>query len=362
LSSGQFSLFRFLWAMLHIYTLLCYPPSYLNSYPLVKYVPTMVIFLFILIALGIRVKEIASILSVLFALQAYLFFPLMNMNAYLSFLIALLFACSYGHPHLSWDNRNNLDPKGTWKLRPFENYFYLILSSLPLLFPFLSFLPQNYFVFLKAPLFFQDAPYHMIAFSLLSFYLLIMHFISKRPLFSFYLPSAWLILFFIGVDRHIGYYSSLIPFFLFYLSYFPENRMKSKPLSLFYDGNCGLCHNAVRFILAETPIGSVFFYPQQGKTFEKLKALSQNSLPDSLVLQASDKKNLLFKSQALLILSKNMGGLWQFIAFFISFLPLVFLDLTYDFIAKIRKKIFVQPENACPLIPSKYKVLFDPKN
>ena len=68
---------------------------------------------------------------------------------------------------------------------------------------------------------------------------------------------------------------------------------------LFYDGHCGLCHSAVRFVVKHNRSGTAFrFAPLYGKTFEATVPVGQRSgLCDSMVVQ-TDEGLLLMRSNA----------------------------------------------------------------
>jgi len=84
--------------------------------------------------------------------------------------------------------------------------------------------------------------------------------------------------------------------------------------TLFYDGQCGLCHNAVRFLLAEdrAPGGAFRFAPLGGETFQATVSRPAD-LPDSLALVTDDGR-VLTRSRAVLHLGRRLGGLWRVIA------------------------------------------------
>ena len=63
--------------------------------------------------------------------------------------------------------------------------------------------------------------------------------------------------------------------------------------TVFYDGSCGLCHRAVRFVLAEDREDSFRFAPLGGETFEQAVPQSARSgLPDSLLIATADGRLL----------------------------------------------------------------------
>lgn len=120
---------------------------------------------------------------------------------------------------------------------------------------------------------------------------------------------------------------------------------------VFYDGACGLCHGAVRFLLAEDPAGVLSFAPIAGDSFrESIPDDLQGRLPDS-ILVLTEKGELLDRSRAVVHTLSRLGGVWHVAAFFGEAVPLAVRDPLYDFIAKRRHRWFETPAEACPLLP-----------
>lgn len=140
-----------------------------------------------------------------------------------------------------------------------------------------------------------------------------------------------------------------------------ENRAR-----LFYDGDCGFCHRSVRFVLAEelaTPeplrlrfaaLGSAAFHA----CLERHPELDPASLPDSIVLELEDGA-IRTRSAAALEIAARLGGFWRLLALAGSRLPSGLLDAGYDAIARVRKQLFAQPKDACPILPPDLRARFD---
>jgi len=128
---------------------------------------------------------------------------------------------------------------------------------------------------------------------------------------------------------------------------------------LFYDGSCGLCHRAVRFVLAEDTDGTRFtFAPLFGETFDAhVSAERRASLPDSLVVRATDGR-ILVRSDAALHVLERLGGLWRALATMARVAPRPIRDALYDGIAKVRKRLFAAPKDVCPLLPPAFRGRF----
>jgi predicted DCC family thiol-disulfide oxidoreductase YuxK len=129
---------------------------------------------------------------------------------------------------------------------------------------------------------------------------------------------------------------------------------------LYYDGHCGLCHNFIRFLLSEDPLGTKFrFSPLDSESFrshvpESLRA----GLPDSVVILTREQE-ILTTSEAVLHVLHRLGGYWRILAWLGTPIPKSVRDSLYTFIASIRYKLFARPEAVCPMIPKELRPRFD---
>jgi predicted DCC family thiol-disulfide oxidoreductase YuxK len=130
---------------------------------------------------------------------------------------------------------------------------------------------------------------------------------------------------------------------------------------LFYDGHCGLCHRAVKFVLKHDRGGRVFrFAPLQGSTFLARVAPERRlGLPDSVVVLTRDGE-LLVRSAAFLHIFRGLGGGWGVLASVLGVLPRGLRDFVYDFIARIRYRVFGRRDDLCPIVPAELRPRFDP--
>ncbi len=131
--------------------------------------------------------------------------------------------------------------------------------------------------------------------------------------------------------------------------------------TVFYDGHCGLCHGFVRFVLAEDRYGNnLVFSPLQSNYFAAAAPKSQGTdLPDSVLVQIS-KGRLLVRSAAVLEIAARLGGLWRAIGIVAGSIPRRFLDSCYDFVARIRRRIFGTTAAVCPVLPPDLQSRFLP--
>lgn len=130
---------------------------------------------------------------------------------------------------------------------------------------------------------------------------------------------------------------------------------------LFYDGHCGLCHRAVKFVLKHDHSGQAFrFAPLQGATFEaRVPAERRASLPDSIVVLTNEGA-LLVRSDAFLHILRRLGGGWKTLAGALAVIPRAVRDAAYDSIARIRYSIFGKRDELCPIVPPDLRSRFDP--
>jgi predicted DCC family thiol-disulfide oxidoreductase YuxK len=137
-------------------------------------------------------------------------------------------------------------------------------------------------------------------------------------------------------------------------------RRDASPATLFYDGACGLCHRAVRFVLAEDLDGRGFRYaPLASDAFRRLVSPAERAaLPDSLVLVTPDGR-VRSRSAALRETGSRLGGVWRVLAWAAGIVPVGLLDLGYDWIARMRSRMFARPADVCPILPADLRKRFD---
>jgi predicted DCC family thiol-disulfide oxidoreductase YuxK len=129
--------------------------------------------------------------------------------------------------------------------------------------------------------------------------------------------------------------------------------------TLFYDGHCGLCHSAVKFVLKHDRTGTAFYFaPLQGRTFrEKILEDRRAGLPDSIVVLTA-RGTLLTRSDAFLHICRRLGGGWRMLAAILSIVPRGLRDAVYNFIARIRYRIFGRRDELCPIVPTELRARF----
>jgi predicted DCC family thiol-disulfide oxidoreductase YuxK len=138
------------------------------------------------------------------------------------------------------------------------------------------------------------------------------------------------------------------------------------PVRVFYDGDCGLCHGFVRFLVARdrVPGGAFRFAPLHGETFRKeIPEERRAGLPDSVVVVAPDGK-ILVKSEAVFHVLERLGGSWpgwaKLFRLKSRFGAALLYDLVYDLVAGTRRMFFRRPDDVCPVVPANLRDRFDP--
>ena len=133
------------------------------------------------------------------------------------------------------------------------------------------------------------------------------------------------------------------------------------PELLFYDGGCGLCHRTVLFVLARDASGRAFrFAPLGGATFQaQVPEADRAGLPDSIVIR-TEEGALLVRSAAVLHILRRLGGSWRVMAAIGGVVPRVLSDALYDFVARVRLRLFARPDDWCPVAPRELRDRFLP--
>lgn len=105
-----------------------------------------------------------------------------------------------------------------------------------------------------------------------------------------------------------------------------------------YDGECGLCHRSVKFLLARDR-QELWYAPLQGETAARLRA-AHPEIPttlESVVLVDGGRVHL--RSKAFLYGARYLTRPWRW-AYHVRWLPALLLDLPYRVIARIRYRVW----------------------
>lgn len=105
-----------------------------------------------------------------------------------------------------------------------------------------------------------------------------------------------------------------------------------------YDGECGLCHRTVKFMIARDR-NQLWYAPLQGETAVALRA-RHPEIPttlESVVLV--DEGRVFVRSKAFLYGARYLTWPWRW-AYYVRWLPAFVLDLGYRVIAAIRYRVW----------------------
>lgn len=126
---------------------------------------------------------------------------------------------------------------------------------------------------------------------------------------------------------------------------------------VFYDGTCGLCHSGMRWLVAEDPTGTSFRYaPLFGDAFASAFP-DPTGLPDSVIVKTATGAVLVRSDSAVHLLGR-LGGFWRIAGMLFGALPRRVRDAMYDFVARVRYRIFGRKKDACPLMPADLRSRF----
>ena len=136
--------------------------------------------------------------------------------------------------------------------------------------------------------------------------------------------------------------------------------MSSDPERIYFDGQCGLCHAAVRFILERDRTARFRFAPLRGETFlERVPEVVRGRLPDTLVVSPGDGRYLL-RSDGVLHVLEALGGRWKVVGKIAGWLPRRWRDFLYDAVAARRARFFASPSQVCPVAEPELRARFEP--
>lgn len=121
--------------------------------------------------------------------------------------------------------------------------------------------------------------------------------------------------------------------------------------TLYYDGDCALCHGLVRFALREDQLERLRFAPLQAEPARKaLAGTGICQTVDTIVLQCGDGR-LAVRSDAVVGVLRRLGGIWRLIGGALALVPRPARDAGYDLIGRHRIRMFGSAATACPIVP-----------
>jgi len=118
---------------------------------------------------------------------------------------------------------------------------------------------------------------------------------------------------------------------------------------IYYDGECGLCHLAVRFIL-KVDSKSKFYFSPLSNLDNNLKNI------DSIILKKGNK--VFYEGQAIIMIFEDIDNNWNYLANVLKLIPINVLDTAYRWVSRNRAKVSVKKVSSCPIVPSSYQKRF----
>ena len=115
---------------------------------------------------------------------------------------------------------------------------------------------------------------------------------------------------------------------------------------ILYDGLCGLCDRYVQFVLRRDHRHSFRFAPLQGAYGKRTLARQGIDLDDGdpktmVLVEKADGpgERVRFRSDAVLAVITGLGGPWR-LAGILRVVPRPLRDVVYDWVARVRHRIF----------------------
>ena len=118
---------------------------------------------------------------------------------------------------------------------------------------------------------------------------------------------------------------------------------------IYYDGECGLCHLAVRFIL-RVDSKSKFYFSPLSNLDNNLKNI------DSIIAKKGNTG--FYEGQAVIMIFEIIDNNWNYLAKVLKVIPIKFLDTAYRWVSRNRAKISVKKVSSCPVVPTYYQKRF----
>ena len=113
--------------------------------------------------------------------------------------------------------------------------------------------------------------------------------------------------------------------------------------TLFFDGVCGLCNEAVDFLMARDPAGVLRFAPLQGETAKRLLPAEDTDRLRYLVLL--DESGRSIRTAAVVKALSHLGGRWKAAAWALWLIPKPLRDLGYHLVTLVRYRVWGKKES-----------------
>lgn len=135
----------------------------------------------------------------------------------------------------------------------------------------------------------------------------------------------------------------MIHVFTFDSKWLKPVQKDQKKRIVFFDGICGLCNSFIDLLMREDKQNVLSYAPLQGQTAKEL--IPESNLIDLDTIMYYDNGKLFQKSDAVLRILGDIGGIWK-LALVFKVVPLFVRNKVYDFVAGNRYKWFGKKE-AC---------------
>lgn len=123
---------------------------------------------------------------------------------------------------------------------------------------------------------------------------------------------------------------------------------------ILYDGECGLCDRAVRFLLSSDTGGIFRFAPLGGETAEPIlkRWFPEGDIPDTVMLVESpgtSDERIWMRSDVVIRTGEILDGVYRCFLL-LKLMPSPIRDAVYRLVARSRKSIFGTVAS-CPFVP-----------
>lgn len=121
---------------------------------------------------------------------------------------------------------------------------------------------------------------------------------------------------------------------------------------LLYDGDCGLCHQVVRWIIRHDASRVFRFTPLSGETARPFldRWFTDGPVPDSVILVENPGlpgEKVHIRTNAVLVIAGKLDGLWRAVLL-LQLVPRFLRDGVYRLLAANRQRLFPHPRCQWP--------------
>ena len=181
------------------------------------------------------------------------------------------------------------------------------------------------------------------------------------PRLRVYLWSAMLVIQF-GFAFLLNFLDLTFGMLLFHLLTFDPAWIRARrpwrSFTLFYDGQCALCHGVVRFILAEDTRARISFSPLQNGGTEGLAVVAEKSGGRDTIILVDEDGDIRVRSDAVVMILRQLGGVWWIAGWMLWVVPAPLRNLGYDAVGSVRRRIFGEADSLCPVVPAEIRSRF----